>query len=101
NPGRRPSRRTPRGAFALAGAEQVRGLAVIGERGGLVVLLIELAGDLTAEAVATTARRVRAHDAARPYLFLFAAQRYRRLAFASFGLDGELRHLAIERVRPR
>jgi len=90
-----------RGAFALAGAEQVRGLAVIGERGGLVVLLIELAGDLTAEAVATTARRVRAHDAARPYLFLFAAQRYRRLAFASFGLDGELRHLAIERVRPR
>src|SRR5690606_14074907 len=87
-----------RGAFGLAGAGQVRGLAVVGERGGLVALVVELAGDLTAEAVATTARRVRAHDPARPYLFLFAAQRYRRLAFASFGLDGELRHLVIERA---
>src|SRR5690606_14612486 len=90
-----------RGAFGLAGAEQVQGLAVVGERGGLVALVVELAGDLTAETVATTARRVRAHDPARPYLFLFAAQRYRRLAFASFGLDGELRHLVIERARPR
>ncbi|HEX7091526.1 MAG TPA: DNA methyltransferase [Longimicrobiales bacterium] len=90
-----------RGAFGLAGAERVRGLAVIGERGGLVALVIELAGELTAEAVATTAQRVRAHNPARPYLFLFAAARYRRLAFASFGLDGELRHLVIERARPR
>ena len=90
-----------RGAFGLGGAEWVRGLAVIGERGGLVALVIELAGELTAEAVATTARRVRAHNPARPYLFLFAAARYRRLAFASFGLDGELRHLVLERARPR
>src|SRR5690606_5627284 len=90
-----------RGAFGLAGAEDVRGLCVIGERGGLIALVIELAGELTTEVLATTARRVRAHDPARPYLFLFAAQRYRRLAFASFGLDGELRHLVIERARPR
>src|SRR5690606_32883892 len=90
-----------RGAFGLAGAEQVRGLAVVGERGGLIALVVELTGDLTAGAVATTARRVRAHDPTRPYLFLFAAQRYRRLALASFGLDGELRHLVLERARPR
>src|SRR5690606_29975122 len=90
-----------RGAFGLAGAEDVRGLCVIGERGGLIALVIERAGGLTTEVGAPPARRVRAHDPARPYLFLFAAQRYRRLAFASFGLDGELRHLVLDRARPR
>lgn len=90
-----------RAAFGLADVREVLTTAVAGARGDVVALLAEMTGEATAERVARVARSVRAHNAAKPYLFIVAEPQYARLVFASFGLDGQLRQLAVERRRPR
>lgn len=87
--------------FGLDEASGAASVARLAERGGLDVLLVELDGDAGAERVAAIARRIRAHNPARPRLLLFAGPRYRHLVLASFGLEGELRQLTVERRRPR
>lgn len=88
-----------REAFGLDGEIGVRDVFAA-ERDGVRTLVIELAGS-PAPDTTRLARRVRVRDAARTHLFLFAEARYRRLTFASFGLEGELRRLVIDRQRPR
>ncbi|HEX6940755.1 MAG TPA: DNA methyltransferase [Longimicrobiales bacterium] len=87
-------------AWGLAGVEGVRRVFAAGERGGVAALVVEL-DDAGPEATARVARRVRAYNPARLHLFVFAAARYRRLVFASFGLGGELRRLVVERAAPK
>lgn len=87
--------------FGLGGEPEVLGVAVVGERSGLLALLIELEGRPDAGTLDRLARRVRSRNPVRPYLFLFADRRYAWLALASHGLDGELRHLVVDRARPR
>lgn len=87
--------------FGLEGEPGVVHVAVVGERGGLLALLVELEDRPDAGTMDRLARRVRARNPARPYLFLFADRRYAWLALASLGLDGALRHLLIDRSRPR
>lgn len=92
----------PPAAFGLPADDGVAAVVPAGERGGLEALLIELADAGTADTVGRLARRLRAHNAARPRLFAFAGAGYRRLVLATFGLDGRLRQLPLERdcVRP-
>lgn len=89
------------GAYGLGSGDGVRDAAIVAGRGGLAVLLVELASGESAETMARISRRVRQHAPARPHLFLFAGPRYRRLTFATFGLEGELRRLEVDRLRPR
>jgi len=77
-------------------------LDLIAERPGAAVLLVELSEPLTIGRVGTAARWVRRADGGRSHLLLVADGAYRRLAFACFGLEDELRHLVVERdaLRP-
>jgi hypothetical protein len=79
----------------------MRALVEGGERNGMTALLLELdEGGLPGES-ARLARRIRTHNPARPLLFLFAEIHYQQLAFASFGLGGDLRQLIIDRAHLR
>ncbi len=87
------------GGEGEAGRE-VRYAAIVAERGGLTALLAELEAEPAPEGVAALTRRLAPRDP-RPRLFLFASPGYRRLAFASAGLEGEVRQLFVDRLRPR
>ncbi|HEX7090588.1 MAG TPA: DNA methyltransferase [Longimicrobiales bacterium] len=88
-------------AYGLDGDVGVAAVVPVGRRGELLALLIELTEADASEAMVRIARRVRAYNPAVPYLFIFAEPGYRRLVFASFGIEAELRRLVIERHRPR
>ncbi len=86
--------------IGLAG-DGVRSAFVVAERGSLRVLLLELTGEPSSVEIARMARGIRARDVARQHLFLVAGVAYRRILLACFGLEGELRHLTIERANVR
>jgi hypothetical protein len=88
-------------ALGVPSDDGVRALFVAGERGSLQVLLLELRDDPSSTSLARLARSVRNRDLARQYLFLAVGRAYRRLMVACFGLEGELRHLTIERAHVR
>jgi hypothetical protein len=85
----------------LEAGDGVRAAFIVAERGALRVLLLELSGEASSSGVARIARRVRANDLARQHLFLAAGAGYRRILIGCFGLEGELRHLTIERTHVR
>ncbi|MFW6078625.1 MAG: Eco57I restriction-modification methylase domain-containing protein [Gemmatimonadota bacterium] len=84
-------------APAADDAGPAHALATVGERAGLLAVLAVLDGRATPELATRAARRVRAVHPVRPLLVLLADAGFRRLTLASFGLDGELRRLTIER----
>lgn len=86
----------PIGLAAPPGAARA---AIVGEHGGLAAVLVE-ATSLDAAFIARAVRRLRAADPARPHLFVFAGKRYHQLALAVLDLDGALRQLRLERLRP-
>lgn len=88
-------------ALGLAGAASVRGISMGGADPGFGTILVELGGDPASAEIAHLARRIRSQNPVRLQLLVFAGARYRCLTLASFGLDGELRQLTIERSVPR
>lgn len=72
---------------------------VAGERGTMRVVLVELSDEASTAGVSRFAQAVRQRDLARQHLFLAAGPGYRRVLLGCFGLEGELRHLTIERSR--
>jgi hypothetical protein len=85
----------------LHDADGVRGVVLAGRRDGLLALLLELDADPLSGRVVALARQLRGHNPAVPCLLLFAGPGYRRLAIASPGLDGETRHVVVDRAAPR
>lgn len=71
------------------------------ERPGFLVLLIELAVEANRGRLTSLARRVRNADPSCQLLLLFAEPGYRSIVIAVFGLEGELRHLTLERASVR
>lgn len=83
------------------GEDAVRAMFVVGERGSMRALLLELRNDPSSSGLARLAQAVRARDLTQQHLFLAAGPGYRRVLIGCFGLEGELRHLTIERSRVR
>lgn len=88
-------------AAVSGAAEFVRTAFVVGERGSMRVLLLEVKGEPASSRIAGLARSIRARDLSRQHLFIAAGTGYRRILLGCFGLEAELRHLTIERTRVR
>ena len=71
------------------------------ERPGFEMLFLGLAQEVDPAVVARLARAVRNADVTTHRLFAAAGGRHRQILLACFGLEGELRHLVIDRLRPR
>lgn len=93
--------RLPENALpARSGREDgVCAVFVAGERGTMRVVLVELSDEASTAGISRFAQAVRQRDLARQHLFLAAGPGYRRVLLGCFGLEGELRHLTIERSR--
>lgn len=81
--------------------DAVRAAFVVGGRGSMHALLFELRDDVSSTGLARLTQAVRARDLTQQHLFLAAGPGYRRVLIGCFGLEGELRHLTIERSRIR
>ena len=76
------------------------GLTLAGERGGLRALVLQ-ADTLGNAVIARAARRLRAHNPAQLWFFLFCDRSLEQLAFAAFGASEDLRILFLETRAPR
>jgi hypothetical protein len=97
-------RALPRGEWATLGLELLTGLrSVVVAAAGAGVEALYLGFDEEAEpaGVARAAKAVRLADVAAHRLFICGGGRHRRLIVACFGLEGELRHLTVDRLQPR
>ncbi len=95
---------TPTGDVACAGfpeSPEVSATTVVGDRGGLRALLVELRAAARPPLVARLGRRLQRRDPLHPHLLIAADPAFARLTFAATGLDGEVRQATIDRRRPR
>ncbi len=89
------------GAWDVADVADLRWFAALAERGSMLVLAFELAAEPSPSRVADLSQRVRRADGEREHLLLVTDAQCRRIAVACHGLEGELRHLTIERQAVR
>lgn len=88
-------------AYGIGAADALRTALIAGGRGSLRLLLLELREELTPQELVRLVRGIRTVDIATQHLLLVAGPAYRRLTLCCFGMEGELRHLTIERARVR